>query len=232
MANELISVGGGNVQQQQQQDFGPRVKGATIVKPIVFGNVARYFGHKRNNGHTHEWKVYLRLYNNEDSSGYIKKVQFKLHDSYATQIRVCNEPPYEVDETGWGEFEVVIKIYFVDPSERPVTIYHMLKLFKIEPGAAPGGGPMPVFTDYLVSEFYDELIFSEPSTTMMQLLKSAPPLPPSIRSQFETDFEEKKNETLQAILSAKNKIGTEIDDLKHRIQTAKDEIAKHQSNLI
>lgn len=28
--------------------------------------------------------------------------------------------PYEVSETGWGEFEIVIKIYFQDPNERPV----------------------------------------------------------------------------------------------------------------
>nr|SZF06454.1 YEATS domain-containing protein 4 [Psoroptes ovis] len=232
MSNELSS--NAVQQQQQQQDFGPRVKGAQIVKPIVYGNVARYFGHKRNNGHTHEWKVYLRMYNaNEDPSKYIKKVQFKLHDSYATQIRVCNEPPYEVEETGWGEFEVVIKIYFVDPSERPVTIYHMLKLFKIEPSSTPGGGSMPVFTDYLVSEYYDELIFSEPSTIMLRLLKSSQQQQQSITpQQFETNFEEKKVETLQQILMAKNKISTEIEDLKHRIQMAKDEIAKHQSNLI
>ncbi|OTF83276.1 YEATS domain-containing protein 4-like protein [Euroglyphus maynei] len=230
MANELTSTG--NNVQQQQQDFGPRVKGAMIVKPIVFGNVARYFGHKRSNGHTHEWKVYLRLYNNEDPSGYIKKVHFKLHDSYPTSLRICEEPPYEVEETGWGEFEVNIKIYFVDPTERPVSVYHMLKLFKIEPGAAPDGGPMPVFTDYIVSEFYDELVFSEPSSTMLKLLKSAPQLPPSMASRFEKDFEKEKEETLQTLISHRNRIGAEIDDLKRRIQTTKDEIAKYQSNIV
>ena len=33
------------------------------------------------------------------------------------------KPPYEVTETGWGEFEVVIKIYFNDPNERPVSLF-------------------------------------------------------------------------------------------------------------
>jgi hypothetical protein len=28
-----------------------------------------------------------------------------------------------VTETGWGEFEIVIKIYFNDPNERPVNIF-------------------------------------------------------------------------------------------------------------
>ena len=36
-------------------------------------------------------------------------------------ILVCMKPPYEVSETGWGEFEVIIKIYFADPTERPVS---------------------------------------------------------------------------------------------------------------
>ena len=34
---------------------------------------------------------------------------------------VVTKPPYEVTETGWGEFEVIIKIYFNDPQERPVS---------------------------------------------------------------------------------------------------------------
>jgi len=37
-------------------------------------------------------------------------------------ITVVLKPPYEVTETGWGEFEVIIKIYFNDPTERPVNI--------------------------------------------------------------------------------------------------------------
>jgi len=36
------------------------------VKPIVFGNVARYFGKKReDDGHTHQWTVYVKPYRNE-----------------------------------------------------------------------------------------------------------------------------------------------------------------------
>ena len=33
---------------------------------------------------------------------------------------VLSKPPYEVNETGWGEFEIQIKVYFMDPIERPV----------------------------------------------------------------------------------------------------------------
>lgn len=38
-------------------------------------------------------------------------------------LSVVTKPPYEVTETGWGEFEVVIKIYFNDTNERPVRNY-------------------------------------------------------------------------------------------------------------
>lgn len=93
------------------------------MKPIVYGNVARYFGKKREeDGHTHQWTVYVKPYHNEDMSTYVKKVHFKLHESYNNPNRIMTKPPYELTETGWGEFEIVIKIYFHDPNERPVSI--------------------------------------------------------------------------------------------------------------
>lgn len=103
------------------------MQGVTIVKPIVFGNVARYFGKKREeDGHTHQWSVYVKPYINEvrdpaywtrsthirdiwlisthhwklemycttnndcsiqDMSAYVKKIQFKLHESYGNPLR-------------------------------------------------------------------------------------------------------------------------------------------------
>ena len=58
-------------------------------------------------------------------SAYVKKVNFKLHDSYSNPNRTVTKPPYEVTETGWGEFEIVIKIYFQvgsDVSESNLTL--------------------------------------------------------------------------------------------------------------
>ena len=90
-----------------------------------------------------------------------------------------SKPPYEVNETGWGEFEIQIKVYFMDPIERPVrirdlnslicncsnknlmdnnwifsskvTLYHLLKLFQTEAALASG-------KKNLVSEYYDEIV--------------------------------------------------------------------------
>jgi YEATS domain-containing protein 4 len=38
-------------------------------------------------------------------------------------ILVINKPPYEVHETGWGEFEITLKIFFNDPNEKPVSSF-------------------------------------------------------------------------------------------------------------
>jgi YEATS domain-containing protein 4 len=205
-------------------DSGGRVKGTTIVKPIVYGNVARYFGKKREeDGHTHQWTVYVKPYKNEDMSAYVKKVHFKLHESYQNQNRVVTKPPYEVTETGWGEFEIVIKIYFLDPNERPVTIYHILKLFQTDNNVIN-------IKKHLVSEFYDELIFQDPSVMMQQLLSSTRHLTLG-PIRHETDFEDKKERTLNATLSAKNKVRLEIADFKERLKLAKDAINKYKAEI-
>ncbi|VDN44400.1 unnamed protein product [Gongylonema pulchrum] len=65
-----------------------RVSDRTFTKAVVYGNTARFLPKKREeDGHTHEWTVFLKPYYNEDPSKYIRKVQFKLHDSYASPIR-------------------------------------------------------------------------------------------------------------------------------------------------
>ena len=43
-------------------------QGVTVVKPVIYGNIARYFGKKREeDGHTHQWTVYVKPFKNEVS---------------------------------------------------------------------------------------------------------------------------------------------------------------------
>ena len=58
-----------------------------------------------------------------------------------------------MSETGWGEFEVQIKIHFVDSAERPVNAYHLLKLFNTDPRVINGELPH-------AHEYYDEVVSS------------------------------------------------------------------------
>ncbi len=64
---------------------------------------------------------------------------------------MVNHPPYEIEESGWGEFETQITIFFSDPNERPVIFYHHLKLFSTDPDVITGKKP-------LINEYYDELV--------------------------------------------------------------------------
>ncbi|KAK2167294.1 hypothetical protein LSH36_30g09016 [Paralvinella palmiformis] len=206
-------------------DPGGRQKGVTIIKPIVYGNIARYFGKKREeDGHTHQWTVYIKPFRNEDMSAYVKKVHFKLHESYTNPNRVITKPPYEVTETGWGEFEVIIKLYFNDPSERPVTIYHLLKLFQSETDIMLG-------KKSLVAEFYDELIFQDPSAMLQQLLTAPRPLTMGVY-KHETDFEEKKKRTMSNLTGAKNKLQIEIGELNDRLKQTREAITKFKEEII
>lgn len=213
-----MSAVAGQSPLQGGDDPNKRMKDVVIVKPIVFGNVAKFFGKKReSDGHTHEWKVYIKPYNKEDISKYIKKVSFKLHESYPVNVRLLTKPPFEISETGWGEFELVIKIYFHDPNERPVTLYHMLKLFKTKDAATDATNSL------LSNEFYEELIFSEPTRAMYNTLLS--PVTPVV-APHAAQWDATKQNTLSAIRTAHATLRAEIEENKRRIQQARDLVVK------
>ena len=82
-------------------------------------------------------------------------MEFRLHDSYHTPTRVVTKPPYQISETGWGEFEAGIKVIFIDHSERPVQFYHPIKLFGEDPEKSP-----------VIFQTYDEFVFIDPSRAL------------------------------------------------------------------
>lgn len=206
-------------------DSGGRQKGVTIVKPIVYGNISRALAEPLPNNHTHSWSCYLKPYKNEEMN-YIKKVSFKLHESYGPQAeRVVTIPPYKVEETGWGEFEVIIRIYFHDPNERSVTIYHHLRLFNHDPNN-PTQVPQIVKNKTVVSEHYDEIVFQDPSLMMSQMLNAPPKRFTDEPYRHEVDFEAKKHKTSLDIDSSKKKVRTEIEVLKSRLRKSLEAKAK------
>ena len=166
-----------------------RMKGTTIERTIVFGNVSWWLGKDADEAHTHRWVTFVRGPNNEDISYFIKKVVFTLHPSFQNPVRgvfwlsdrwriltylttlAIEKPPFEVAETGWGEFEIAIKIHFVDPSERTVDLFHGLVLYPSE-GQSAATTKKPV-----VREVVEPLVFTDPTEYFYSLLKSheAPP---------------------------------------------------------
>ncbi|CAB3405884.1 unnamed protein product [Caenorhabditis bovis] len=201
-----------------------RMKKKTVVKPIVYGNTASPFGYKReSDNHTHQWTVFLRPYLAEDPTKWIRKVQFKLHESYANPYRIIEKPPYEVTETGWGEFEVQIRIYFIDPNEKPITAFHYLRLFQ----------PLiklPSGNEIVSLEFYDEIIFQEPTVQIYKGLQCGEGKRPD-KQNFLTDIEQIKKRTIDLGMVAKNEITAEIEDLREALKSAHKLIVKYSTEL-
>jgi len=139
----------------------PRVPEEEYVLPISYGSVAYWLGKKADEYHSHEWTVYVRGQNNADLSRVIESVTFQLHPSFAEPKRVLTEPPYEVTETGWGEFEIGIEIKFrPEVGEEKEKLMANLKLFPDADEVAKSG---PQTTKKpLVVENREELIFHKP----------------------------------------------------------------------
>jgi YEATS domain-containing protein 4 len=82
-----------------------------------------------------------------------------------------------VHETGWGEFEIAIKLYYVSESaEKPQTLYHHLRLHPYgnseeEKEVMRASGEIPSWA-------YDEQLFNEPYEPFYETLTSGALPPP------------------------------------------------------
>lgn len=121
--------------------------------------------------HTHSWTICVKGVDGADITHFIKKVQFKLHaDTYTNPTRTLEQPPFEVSESGWGEFEIQIKLFFrPESNEKPLTLFHYLKLHPYNGDEAElelaRQQRRPV-----MSYTYEELLFNEPTEAMYEIL--------------------------------------------------------------
>ena len=169
------------------QDGERRVRGVELVLPVVLGSCAFPLGKKATDAETHKWTVYVRgatpkktnsaagqpssasapalpsaeekaiAAAGEDISDIVSKVVFNLHPTFHNPTREVSEPPFELSEMGWGEFDLTAVLHFVDAAgEPPLELAHKLRLYS---DADPQGTNLkkPV-----VAEVYDEVVFTEP----------------------------------------------------------------------
>ncbi|KAL6063735.1 YEATS domain-containing protein 4, variant 2 [Balamuthia mandrillaris] len=155
-----------------------RLKGVVVERAVVYGNKAWWLGKKADELHTHRWTAFVRgPAGDEDISYFVKKVVFTLHPSFKDPVRVVDKPPFEITETGWGEFELAIRIHFVDASERPVDLYHPLVLYPLEPegpALVPGTVSDAVRRSEkipVIRENYDEIVFKNPTEYFNNILQ-------------------------------------------------------------
>ncbi|OII75975.1 YEATS family protein [Cryptosporidium andersoni] len=200
-----------------------RKKSVTITKPIVLGTYAFMLSiaeqKKRGDNATHSWTCFLRSPQNEDISYYVKKVVFSLHPSFINPNRTVEKSPFEVTEYGWGEFDIVAKIYFVDPIEKPVEIKHFLRLYP--PGTTDVRNIKfpsdPNSCDCVTSETYDEFIFHEPTERFYEKLLAGP-LQPFPEHRLQPYFHKPDKSAFEkALSSAHAAIQNELATLRAEI---------------
>ncbi|KAI9028538.1 YEATS domain-containing protein 4-like protein [Hyaloraphidium curvatum] len=197
-----------------------RVKNCQIVKGIIYGSHAIPLPEKNpENGHTHKWSIFVRGCGHtvtpngivaspnpsDDCSNWVKRVQFKLHESFENHVRTVEQYPFEVIESGWGEFEIIMKVYFADPQEKPVTLSHHLKLYNTDDTELRG-------LREVISEKYDEIVFQEPTDVMKRALELPDPVPTSpMRPHIYTvDYERMELQKYAAALQAAKNEGEQV----------------------
>ncbi|KAL5224157.1 hypothetical protein ABZP36_010796 [Zizania latifolia] len=157
-----------------------KLKDVEISFPIVYGTISFWLGKKASEYNSHKWTVYVRSATNEDLSAIVNRVVFQLHPSFTNPTRVVEQPPFELSESGWGEFEIAITLYFhSDVCEKRLDLFHQLKLYP-EEDTGPQSTKKPV-----VVETYNEIVFPEPTEAFFQRVQNhpaatVPRLPPGI----------------------------------------------------
>uniref|UniRef100_A0A3Q3GQH2 MLLT1 super elongation complex subunit a n=1 Tax=Labrus bergylta TaxID=56723 RepID=A0A3Q3GQH2_9LABR len=89
----------------------------TVQVKLELGHRAQLRKKVTSEGFTHDWMVFVRGPETGDIQHFVEKVVFRLHDSFPKPKRVCKEPPYKVEESGYAGFLMPIEVYFKNKEE-------------------------------------------------------------------------------------------------------------------
>lgn len=121
--------------------------------------------------HTKRWTVYVRVPDGDpDIRAWLNKVSFKIFNTYENPLRMVEKPPFEVTETGWGGFNIDIRLHFQPISgEKAQYRQHFLQLEKY------GDDKMQAEQERsgcVRSEFLEVVQFNEPTEALFDALTS------------------------------------------------------------
>lgn len=121
--------------------------------------------------HTKRWTVYVRQPEGDPSlTTWLNKVQFKIFNTYENPLRTCENPPFEVTETGWGGFTIDIRLHFQPISgEKAQYRQHFLQLEKYGDEKLQAQQEK---TGCVRSEYLEVVQFNEPTEALFEALTS------------------------------------------------------------
>lgn len=207
-----------------------RLKDVEICVPISYGTISFWLGRKASESQSHKWTVYVRGATNEDLSVVIRRAVFQLHPSFNNPMRVVDSPPFELSESGWGEFEIAITLYFhSDVCDKQLDLFHHLKLYP-EDESGPQSTKKPV-----VVESYNEIVFPDPLDSFFARVKDHPAvIVPRLPASFnlpapvpiENAKEKKRGDTKDHPLNLWFVNFSEADELL-KLATARQQVQAH-----
>ncbi|XP_075759279.1 protein ENL isoform X1 [Pelodiscus sinensis] len=100
----------------------------TVQVKLELGHRAQLRKKPTTEGFTHDWMVFVRGPEQCDIQHFVEKVVFRLHESFPKPKRVCKEPPYKVEESGYAGFIMPIEVYFKN-KEEPKKVCFTYDLF-------------------------------------------------------------------------------------------------------
>nr|OQO27289.1 hypothetical protein B0A51_04974 [Rachicladosporium sp. CCFEE 5018] len=157
-----------------------RLRGQKIARNFIIGNSAVQLPHPLfidpPSGHTKGWRVYVRpLPNGPDITTWLKKVQFKLHHTYADASRTIESANvkdgcFEIQETGYGEFGVELRLYF--PTESGEKAQYREHYLVLTYWGSPEQQAAQEAKNWIVSERVETIEFNEPTVDFAKTLTS------------------------------------------------------------
>ncbi|XP_028907528.1 protein ENL isoform X3 [Ornithorhynchus anatinus] len=100
----------------------------TVQVKLELGHRAQLRKKPTTEGFTHDWMVFVRGPEQCDIQHFVERVVFRLHESFPKPKRVCKEPPYKVEESGYAGFIMPIEVYFKN-KEEPKKVCFTYDLF-------------------------------------------------------------------------------------------------------
>jgi YEATS domain-containing protein 4 len=208
-----------------------RLLGVTATKPIIIGTYSLTKSvDASGTASAFQWTCLVRSGESEDEdiSEYIRRVEFNLHSTFAQPRRVVESPPFQVEEQGWGEFEIHLRIFFQDTNERPLDVKHWLKLRPEPHETLPG-------VDYtkvpVVSEVYDEIQFQAPHEWFYEKLCAGASVPSGLNISYKL-----ASHPLYAFMKSPNSFKREEDENRDKLigieQFIRNQINNHQSQIL
>ncbi|ELA45970.1 hypothetical protein VCUG_02544 [Vavraia culicis subsp. floridensis] len=132
-----------------------RIEDVNITRSIIIGTSASLIKNPTTDN-THTWKFYVKSPTNTPMN-YISKAVLTLHETFKDPVRTITHP-FVLEEKGWGEFNINVKLFFNDLNEKFITLSHFLKLY--------GENNEEV----VVNEKRETIVFRSPSKRLYDML--------------------------------------------------------------